>query len=470
MVFGLCMFHGVILERRKFGPLGWNITYEFNESDRECALKMLNIFCDREFLSKIPWDALVYINGEITYGGRVTDNWDQRCLRSVLKNFSSAQILTTNYKYSESGIYGFPENGKILDDFKEYANSLPLHDPPEIFGMHENANIIFHTNETQFFVQTLLEGQPRMSAGGGLSNDEICLEKIHSIRESIARKINSENLHQSLLEVDKKGRIPSLTTVLLQEVERFNRLLTVLHSSLNDLEKAIKGFVVMSEALEAIYNSFLINQVPQMWNRKGFLSTKTLGNWIFDFQQRIDYIQNWLDNGLPPSSWICGLFFPQSFLTGTLQTFARKNNVPIDTLHFDFEVLSVTLNQEEIYRNRGKVKETDLYGKLFHPNEGIIIHGLFIEAGRWNRDEGGLCDANIGELSPKLPAVWLKPCLELEAGGRYEAPLYKTSVRAGVLSTTGHSTNFVLSILLESKKPVDFWILRGTALVTSVTD
>lgn len=73
MVFGICMFHGVILERKKFGSLGFNILYEFSESDRECALRTFDLFIDPEVRQKIPWQALEYINGEITYGGRVTD-------------------------------------------------------------------------------------------------------------------------------------------------------------------------------------------------------------------------------------------------------------------------------------------------------------------------------------------------------------------------------------------------------------
>ena len=74
-VFSLCFFHAILQERKKFGPLGWNIKYEFNDSDRECCLLNLDLFCKG---GKIPWDALTYITGSITYGGRVTDSWDQR--------------------------------------------------------------------------------------------------------------------------------------------------------------------------------------------------------------------------------------------------------------------------------------------------------------------------------------------------------------------------------------------------------
>lgn len=90
MIFGVCFFHAIIQERKKFGPLGWNIHYEFNDNDRDCCLLNLRMFCE---LGTIPWDALVYTTGEITYGGRITDNWDLRCLKTILENFFSPKTL-----------------------------------------------------------------------------------------------------------------------------------------------------------------------------------------------------------------------------------------------------------------------------------------------------------------------------------------------------------------------------------------
>lgn len=113
----------------------------------------------------------------------------------------------------------------------------------------------------------------------------------------------------------------------------------------------------------------------------------------------------------------------------------------------------------------------DLYGDLPESSEASVnVNGIFVEAAQWNRADGGLCDAKIGELYSRLPVIRFIPCLKMNPGDRYEAPLYKTQARSGVLSTTGHSTNFILSILLESSLPADFWILRGTALVSGVAD
>ncbi|ALC49870.1 Dhc16F [Drosophila busckii] len=473
IVFGLCMFHAVLLERRKFGPLGWNITYEFSESDRECGLKTLDFFINREIMEDIPWEAILYINGDITWGGRVTDYWDLRCLRTILTIFSSSRIVQPGYKYCRGESYYRDPGHKTLKEYATYVQGFPVLEDPEIFGMNQNANIVFQSKETEFFINTLLLGQPRSSADEGQAQEnEIILQSIARIQGLLTTKIQREPIHDTLTVLDSKGQTPSLTTVLVQEIDRFNIALGILHDSLTNLGKAIKGLVVMSEDLEAVFKALLANQVPAMWAKRSFLSIKPLPSYIVDFQRRIDFIQHWAENGQPRSYWISGFFFPQSFLTGVLQTYARRRVLPIDSLKIDFSIVELELVQQDFFEvHTAHHNDARLYGSLEECTDAAInVHGIFVEAARWDLSKGGLCDAKFGELYTRMPVVRFLPCLEVAPTARYESPLYKTQQRSGVLSTTGHSTNFVLAILLKSLNDPEFWIMRGTALVCAVME
>nr|CAD7569447.1 unnamed protein product [Timema californicum] len=474
MVFGICFFHGVIQERKKFGPLGWNITYEFNDSDRECALNTMKMFCTGH---DIPWDALEYITGEITYGGRVTDYWDLRCLKTILKCFFAPHTLKSGYMYSTSESYYCPEAPGLqsLDQYREFIDQLPLIEGPDIFGMHENANIAFQYKETQAVIGTIVEVQPRESGGTeGRSTDDIVFDLADDILRKLPELIDPENTLPPLLRLDSKGRLPSLSTVVLQEADRYNKLLVIIHASLDNLQKAIRGFVVMSEALEEVFKACLNNQVPKMWSSVSYPSLKSLGSWIQDLLLRLDFIETWLQHGPPVSYWLSGFFFPQGFLTGTLQTHARKYDLPIDELIFDFKMGTVVLDQNLIRAKHLELhgEAPELYSGLDAPPDGVWVHGLFLDAARWDFAGGKLADPNPGEMNPPLPVMMFMPkrITDQSEAGRYICPLYKTSIRAGVLSTTGHSTNFVVSVLLPTEKQQSYWILKGSALLTQITD
>ena len=107
LLYACTLFHAAIQERRKFGPLGWNIRYDFTPGDLECTLITLRDLLDTSSTAagSIPWDALTYMTGQIIYGGRVTDDNDRTLLMSLLSTFVGPHVLHGNHTFTASSAY-----------------------------------------------------------------------------------------------------------------------------------------------------------------------------------------------------------------------------------------------------------------------------------------------------------------------------------------------------------------------------
>lgn len=252
------------------------------------------------------------------------------------------------------------------------------------------------------------------------------------------------------------GHDNSLGIVLRQESDRFNTLLDTMRDSLSDLQKAIQGLVVMSAPLEAMFASLLNNQVPELWSAKAYPSLKPLASWTDDFLARVRFFHEWITHGEPVSFWLPGFFFPQGFVTAVLQNHARKTQVAIDALNFAFDVLQVWEPSE--------LSES--------PPDGVYVHGLFLDSASWDPVESCLQEARPREMHSTLPVVHFIPKEDYEPPETlYLCPLYKTSVRAGELNTTGQSTNFVLHMALkmpEGRSDSGYWTLQSVAALCAL--
>jgi len=102
LLVSLCLFHGVLLERRKFGPLGFNIRYPYNKSDLSICLAQLRMFLDD--YEEPPYKVLTYTAGQINYGGRVTDDWDRRLQMTMVESFYCPDAVKEGHAFSPSGI------------------------------------------------------------------------------------------------------------------------------------------------------------------------------------------------------------------------------------------------------------------------------------------------------------------------------------------------------------------------------
>mmetsp|Transcript_79635 Transcript_79635/g.251724 ORF Transcript_79635/g.251724 Transcript_79635/m.251724 type:complete len:117 (-) Transcript_79635:77-427(-) len=107
---------------------------------------------------------------------------------------------------------------------------------------------------------------------------------------------------------------------------------------------------------------------------------------------------------------------------------------------------------------------------LERPADGVYTHGVFLEGCKWSWAAWELEESDPKVLFVPVPMIWIVPVkkAELRSFPSYECPLYKVSTRKGVLSTTGHSTNFVMPIRLNSSRPESHWIKRGVAMLTQL--
>lgn len=258
LLFSLCFFHGILLERKKFQQLGWNVIYSFNDSDFEVSQNLLTIYLDE--YTETPWDALKYLIAGVNYGGHVTDDWDRRLLLTYINQyFCDDAINIPTFRLSSLLYYYIPKDGS-LQSYLDYISLLPNIDRPEVFGQHSNADITSLISETRMMCETLMSLQIQTESSETESKEVKVSQLAADILSRLPNTMDYE-LVERLMGLNKSP----LDVVLLQEIQRYNNLLNRIRTSLEDLQKGILGLVVMSSELEEIFTCIYEGRVPSGW-------------------------------------------------------------------------------------------------------------------------------------------------------------------------------------------------------------
>jgi len=318
--------------RCRYGALGWNIPYEFTESDLHISVYQLVEFINSPDYTRsgsaspdIPFKTLRYLIGECNYGGRVTDDKDRRLLMTMVTRTLNQEALRPHHHMCElDDVWLSPPASAVHHkNYLSHIHTFPVEPPPEVFGLHSTAREFkdqtdFHTllasvvkfeRNASFSASSTQPSEGGGSPGGTRRSSAASTasstahgeatrrrQSVALVEESAVAALDSRTpqetamldkitgLEQQLRSnydiamvtlkhplTDEKGGSNSLNSTLVQELARFNRLLDVIRTSLHQLRRAIKGEILMSGALEEQSRSLFFGQVPAAWMHRSYV-------------------------------------------------------------------------------------------------------------------------------------------------------------------------------------------------------
>jgi len=471
LLYVMAVLHSIVQERRKFGPIGWCVPYEFNNSDLDASLLFLEKHLSTTIMVNQPhsWVTIQYMVAEVQYGGRITDDLDRELFITYAARWLCDEIFRPGFAfnaYASEYNYKIPE-GFDIAVYRNAIDTIPPVDSPMIFGLHPNADVTYRLKEASEMLATIIETQPKESgAGVGKSVDDWVKEQALDYLSKMPPDFVEEVYRAQIAKLrgppklDERGFGAPLNIFLFQELQRLQSIVAIVRSNLRALSMAIDGTVVMTADLLEDLNSVFDGRVPKRWTHDASGAEiswllPSIGGWFTGLLDRYAQLNTWLENGRKDMKSYCITFFTnaQGFLTGIRQEVTRqhkKDQWALDDVATHTEVLTV---------DPERVREM--------PDEGQNIHGLHIEGARWNRTEGKLDESEAKKLSQPMPVIYITAMtgkalrdsgVSYGQSDRYNAAVYKYPRR--------NDRYLIFRLLLKTVEYHPYhWRLRGACLV-----
>ena len=449
ILFGLCHFHAIMLERKQFGPMGFNMMYPFSVGDLRDSAVVLSNYMENSGGGKIPWADLRYIFGEIMYGGHIVNDFDRKICNTYLDFFMKDELLDEMEMYpyndEEKAMSFLSPTPNTYDRYLEHIDTALTQESPIAFGLHPNAEIDFRTTQSNIVLQTILELQPRdaSSGEGVMSPDEVAVNATLDIIDRFGEKrFDTDEIIRSL---DELGPYQN---VFIQEMDVMNNLLMEMMRSLKELQQGFSGELTMSDAMETLKSALYLDRIPVSWQKRAWPSMRPLSSWLHDFAARLLQLEEWQNNpaDIPKVTWLSGLFNPQSFLTAVCQVTAQRQKWELDKLQTWTDITKKMCVEDVEAGSR----------------DGAYIVGLSLQGALWDTHNGTLERSRPKEMFSHMPIINVR-ALTVDkvdtSQGVYVCPTYKTVFRG---------PTFVFCAQLKTRAPPGKWVLAGVALIMDV--
>nr|KAJ3421295.1 hypothetical protein HK105_003977 [Polyrhizophydium stewartii] len=410
LFFMLAWLHAIVLDRLRYLPVGWTKSYDFNDSDFDMALQLVDAWLSsvshgraNVAPSQIPWPALKSLISQNVYGGKIDVAGDQRTLNVLVDEVFSPAMFDADFMLveSEAGLAdsGVPSpEGVRLEYFVAWVNGLKDTLPPSWIGLPADSDILLKQSKGSALLGKLRRINEGLADSQESAKSEGRSNWVTLLRESVDKWLASLPEKLPSGPASSSAAADPMARFLKSELDMASSLLAKIRGDLMLLLRVTAGKEQHTNHSRALVSSLRRGNVPKHWISYTIPATFSMNQFIDDLGKRLGQLEqlSGVESLQMAPIWIGGLFSPEAFITATRQTAAKITNASLETLE-----LAIRLGDD------GEQGAEESQSGL-----SFDLAGLKLEGAKWTTDRLGgrleLVHEVVPHPLPTLKLVWSK--------------------------------------------------------------